>query len=219
MTEDISKALGPIFKKNPDYETIFPAMCMCMARVIQSTPDRGDELLVMEDAYNEIKHALNQFLAIEREKEATKAKLDAGIAGFTEMCATSDGEYYGPASGLPDKYKPTIEPGSAGDYPDNPNQNVAKTVAPFRDQEGNLTKEGFDQLKKDVVDLHTPDEIQKAMVEEERAFNELTKLPEGAQAPEGLVNFGPKYTDPLGVFVEPPANDEYTPGEGPYSEP
>jgi hypothetical protein len=187
--------LGPIFKKNPDYETIFPAMCMCMARVIQSTPDRGDELLVMEDAYNEIKHALNQFLAIEREKEATKAKLDAGIAGFTEMCATSDGEYYGPASGLPDKYKPTIEPGSAGDYPDNPNQNLAKTVAPFNP------------------------EVQEALVEEERAFHELTKLPEGIQTPEGVFGNPEIFTDPHGVFVEPPANDEYTPGEGPYSEP
>jgi hypothetical protein len=181
MTEDISKALGPIFQKNPDYETIFPAMCMCMARVIQSTPDRGDELLVMEDAYNEIKHALNQFLAIEREKEAKAKVVVEGIDGFSGLARAEE--------------RPVIEPGSAGDYPDNPNQNVAKTVAPFNP------------------------EVQEALVEEERAFHELTKLPEGIQTPEGVFGNPEIFTDPHGVFVEPPANDEYTPGEGPYSEP
>jgi hypothetical protein len=149
--EDITKAVAPILFKIQDYDVIFPAMCMVMARVIQSTPDRGEEMDVLEDSYNEIKHALTQFLAIENEKEAQKAKLDQGINGFDKFA------------------QPKIEPGSAGDYPSNPNQNIAKTVAPFRDQEGNLTQEGLNQLKKDVVNLQTP--------------------------------------------------NEYTPGEGPYSEP
>lgn len=116
MTEEITKALGPIFHKTPEYDVIFPAMCMCMARVIQSTPDVGQELDVLEDAHNEIKHALTQFLEIEREKEAKAKIVDSGINGFDQFA------------------QPVIEPGSAGDHPDNPNQNVAKTVEPFDNQ-------------------------------------------------------------------------------------
>jgi hypothetical protein len=161
--EDITKAVAPILFKIQDYDVIFPAMCMVMARVIQSTPDRGEEMDVLEDSYNEIKHALNQFLQIEREKEATKAKLDKGISGFNGFA------------------QPTIEPGSAGDYPDNPNQNVAKTVAPFRDQAGNLTQEGFDQLKQDVVNLHTPDEYTPG----EGAYSQDPEPPEASQEASG----------------------------------
>jgi len=181
LAETITASLGPIFRENPNYETILQAMSLVMARVIQASPDRGDELLVMEDAYNEIKHALNQFLAIEREKEAKAKVVVEGIDGFSGLARAEE--------------QPVIEPGSAGDYPDNPNQNVAKTVAPFNP------------------------EVQEALVEEERAFHELTKLPEGIQTPEGVFGNPEIFTDPHGVFVEPPANDEHTPGEGPYSEP
>jgi hypothetical protein len=121
MTEEITKALGPVFQKNPDYETIFPAMCMCMARVIQSTPDRGNELLIMEDAYTEIKHALTQFLAIEHAKEAQAKVVVEGIDGFAGLARPAE--------------QPVIEPGSAADHPDNPNQNVAKTVKPWPEEE------------------------------------------------------------------------------------
>ena len=139
LIEDITKAVGPIFYKVQDYDVIFPAMCCVMARVIQSTPDKGNELLIMEDAYSEIKHALTQFLAIEREKEAKAKVVVEGIDGFAGLARPVE--------------EPVIEPGSAADHPDNPNQNVAKTVQPFPKKETG------------------------------------------------------------------PANDEHTPGEGPYSEP
>ena len=158
LTDELIAAVGPVFAKHQDYDDIFNAMCLVMARVVQSTPDKGNELLLMEDAYMATKHALNEFLKLEKayeaEQAAKKAKLDEGIVSFDQFARPE---------------QPFIEPGSAADHPDNPNQNLAKTVAPFRDQERNLTQEGFDQLKKDVIKLHTP--------------------------------------------------DEYTPGEGPYSEP
>ena len=158
LTDDILAALGPIFAKHQDYDDIFNAMCLVMARVVQASPDKGEELLIMEDAYTATKHALNEFLKLEKAYEAEKAAkaqvVAEGIDKFAEFGRTE---------------QPVIEPGSAADHPDNPNQNLAKTVAPFRDQEGNLTQEGFNQLKDDIIKLHTP--------------------------------------------------DEYTPGEGPYSEP
>jgi hypothetical protein len=158
LTDEILGALAPVFKKYQDYDDIFNAMTLIMARVIQATPDKGNELLIMEDAYSAIKHALGEFLKLEKAYEAeqaAKAQVVAeGIDKFAEFGRSE---------------QPVIEPGSAADHPDNPNQNLAKTVAPFRDQEGKLTQEGFDQLKEDVIKLHTP--------------------------------------------------DEYTPGEGPYSEP
>jgi len=169
LTDEITTALGPIFRKNPDYSTIFSSMCLVMARVVQSTPDKGEELLVMEDAYNEIKHALKEFIKLEKEyeaiKEAKKAKLDEGIASFDGFARPEQ----------------PIEPGSAGDYPDNPNQNIAKTV--------------------------THSEIKEAMAKEEQAYNELTALPEGVQAPEGLFSTGPIFKDNDGVFVEPPKDE------------
>ena len=143
LTDELIAAVGPVFARHQDYDDIFAAMCLVMARVIQSTPDRGEELLVMEDAYTEIKHALTQFLAIEHAKENQAKVVAEGIDGFAGLARPAE--------------QPVIEPGSAGDHPDNPNQNIAKTVAPFRDQKGNLTQEGFDQLKQDVVKLHTPD--------------------------------------------------------------
>lgn len=120
LTDEILAALAPIFIKHKDYDDIFNAMCLVMGRIVQATPDKGNELLIMEDAYTATKHALVEFLKLEKayeaEQAAKKAKLDEGIISFSEFAKPE---------------QPVVEPGSAADYPDNPNQNLAKTVAPF----------------------------------------------------------------------------------------
>jgi hypothetical protein len=149
LVELILAAIGPVFKKHDDYDTIFEAMNLVMARVIQATPDKGKEFELLLESNAMVEHALEQYLKLEEtyaaEQEAKKAKLKQGVAAFDRFALNGNAQ-------------PLIEPGSAADYPDNPNQNIAKTVAPFRDQAGNLTQEGLKQIKQDVVDLHTPDE-------------------------------------------------------------
>jgi hypothetical protein len=89
LTEEITKAIGPIFRERSNYNEILPAMCLVMARVIQSTPDKGNESKVFEDACEQIGHALTEFLKIENEFDAKKAekrkKLAEGIDGFSKL--------------------------------------------------------------------------------------------------------------------------------------
>jgi hypothetical protein len=87
LTETITKALGPIFRENPEYNTILNAMCLVMARVVQATPDKGQELATLDGAVGLIKHALNEYIALEAKLEAVKVKqdqvIDRGIDAFT----------------------------------------------------------------------------------------------------------------------------------------
>jgi uncharacterized membrane protein len=91
LTETITNALGPIFHENPDYDTILQAMSLVMARVIQATPDKGREHLILEDASIMISDALREFLKLESEHEKQqaekKAKLDEGIERFNQFAA------------------------------------------------------------------------------------------------------------------------------------
>lgn len=93
MAEAITAALGPIFHANPDYKTISEAMALTLARVAQSTPDRGFELFAMDSIHELANRALEQFLNEEEAIQEAKAKVLAkGVDGFAEM--------YGPVNGL-----------------------------------------------------------------------------------------------------------------------
>lgn len=89
LTDEITYAIGPIFQANPDYTEILPAMCLVMAKVILSTPDKGHEDRAYQYTIETIKGALDDMLQLEAEanakKENTKAKLDTGISGFDQF--------------------------------------------------------------------------------------------------------------------------------------
>jgi len=124
LTEIITNTLGPVFRDNPEYGTILPSMCLVMARVIQSTPKAGEEKEVMRDAFRMIEESLEQFLEMEKEYEAKEKILDQGVDGFDAFA------------------REPIEPGSSGDYPSNPNQNIAKEQKPWP------PKENIDEINK-----------------------------------------------------------------------
>jgi len=93
MAEAITQALGPIFRANPDYKTITEAIALTVARVAQSTQDRGFEVLALDSITKMADEALTQFLNEEEALLEAKAKVLAkGIDGFAEM--------FGPANGL-----------------------------------------------------------------------------------------------------------------------
>ena len=93
MAEAITQALGPVFHANPDYKTITEAIALTVARVAQSTVDRGFEHRELDDIYAMASHALTQFLNEEEALLEAKAKvLVKGVDGFAEM--------FGPANGL-----------------------------------------------------------------------------------------------------------------------
>jgi len=96
LADEITYGLGPLFRVNPDYGTILSAMCIVMARVIQSTPEIGKEARAYEYACERIGLVLAEFLRTETEldakKEDQKEKLDAGIDAFAEFAATDKQE-------------------------------------------------------------------------------------------------------------------------------
>lgn len=139
LTEDLTRITGPLFHETKDYQTILHACCLFFARVIQSTPDKGKEDKVVEEAFQHIKYNLNEFLkieaSIETQKEERAEMVAKGIEGFADLEPVgghilSDVNFF-PLQGP----QPVIEPGSAADHPDNPNQNIAKTLKPWPETE------------------------------------------------------------------------------------
>ena len=115
LVERMTEALGPVFHAHPDYNDILQATCLVMARVLQSTPDRGSELTLCEEAFRITNTALIKFLDAEEAIQERKAKIMAkGIDGFNKL----------------------VEPGSAADHPDNSDQPVAKTPKHFEPSQG-----------------------------------------------------------------------------------
>jgi hypothetical protein len=106
LVEQILASLAPIFKAHPDYSTILEAMSLVMARVIQATPDKGNEHLVFEDARFLIQDALEKFVQLEKEYEAQqqakKKIVESGINGFDKFAEP----VIEPEIASPDEYIP-----------------------------------------------------------------------------------------------------------------
>ena len=162
MAEAITQALGPIFHSNPDYKTICEAMALTMARVAQSTPDKGSEEKELDRMMEMADVALNEFLneeeALQEAKQSTMAK---GIDAFAEMARSHEG--YGPAYPLAALHGDLgVEARDAAEEFAGQDHTEVERPAfqPFHDEKGRLTPAGFEQLKKDVIALHTPDHDQ-----------------------------------------------------------
>lgn len=85
MCEELTAAIGPVFRANPDYETILAAMSLVMARVCQSSP-KGQEDRAMAHSQKLQIQALANFLDEEQALEESKAKVvERGIDGFSEF--------------------------------------------------------------------------------------------------------------------------------------
>jgi hypothetical protein len=89
LTDEITYAIGPVFQANPDYTEILPAMCLVMAKVILSTPDKGREEAAYTYMTETVKGLLDDLLSAETQanakKEDLKAKLEQGIAGLDQF--------------------------------------------------------------------------------------------------------------------------------------
>jgi hypothetical protein len=86
MVEEITLALGPIFYKNSDYDTIRDAMSLVIARVAQATPEKGYEEEELETIMTVAADALNEFIIEEKLAEEARQKiLDKGISGFSGL--------------------------------------------------------------------------------------------------------------------------------------
>ena len=141
LADQITQALGPIFRETPDYKTISEAISLTVARVAQSTPDKGDEIRQLDKIHDMAFTALEQFLNEEEALLEAKAKVLAkGVDGFAEM--------YGPVNGLA-AINGGVSPEACAE--------AEEFAGRFHDDKGRLTEEGFEQLKKDVIALHTPD--------------------------------------------------------------
>ena len=89
MYEEITEAIGPIFRENPDYETILAAMSLVMARIYQAGP-KGHELRALEHSQSLQGQALDKFLNEEQAIEESKAKVvERGIDGFAQFSRDS----------------------------------------------------------------------------------------------------------------------------------
>ena len=85
LCEELTAAIGPVFRQNPDYETILAAMSLVMARVCQAGP-KGQELRALEHSQSLQGQALDNFLNEEEAIEESKAKVvERGIDGFSEF--------------------------------------------------------------------------------------------------------------------------------------
>ena len=160
MAEAITAALGPIFHANPDYKTITEAIALTVARVAQSTPDKGNEEEELEIIMQTAANALNVFLNEEEALQEQRTKvLQRGIEAFTEMVPLngSDGPAFGLAAvngGLSAEARDEAEKFAGQDH----SEVERPACRPYRDEEGDITPEGHIQLKKDILALHTPDE-------------------------------------------------------------
>jgi hypothetical protein len=85
LCEEITEAIGPIFREKPDYETILAAMSLVMARICQAGP-KGQELRALEHSQSLQGQALDNFLNEEQVIEESKAKVvERGIDGFAQF--------------------------------------------------------------------------------------------------------------------------------------
>lgn len=104
LTEKLTAATAPIFAEHRTYDDILAAMCLLMARVVQASPDKGNEFVVLDNAHHQIAHALSEFLKLEAqaanakaaERDRLKSAVEAGIAGFGAL-APVNGHEPGPA--------------------------------------------------------------------------------------------------------------------------
>ena len=154
MAEAITQALGPIFRANPDYKTISEAIALTVARVAQSTPDRGFEVFALDSITKMADEALHQFLNEEEAAyEARQKIISKGLDAFAEM-ARSDG----PVNGLA-AINGGVSPEACAEAEEFAGQDHAEVERPacrrYRDEEGDITPEGHIQLKKDILALHT----------------------------------------------------------------
>jgi len=103
LTEALTAAIAPVLRKHPDYPTITQAIALVVARIAQSTPDKGKEEEQLNAIFDTASDALDQFLQIEAnalaEKTTLKTQVVGAINGFERFAA--------------------IEPGSAEDNPQN----------------------------------------------------------------------------------------------------
>lgn len=159
MAEAITAALGPIFRKTPDYKTITEAIALTVARVAQSTPDKGTETLELEVIHQLASKALEAFLNEEEAIQEQRTKvLQQGIEAFAEMVPLNGDD--GPAFGLA-AINGGVSPEACAEAEEFAGQDHAEVerpaCRPYRDEEGDITPEGHIQLKKDILALHTPD--------------------------------------------------------------
>lgn len=93
LTETITKTLGPVFYANPDYQTILDAMTLVMARVIQSTPNKGKEQAILNHVKENLTVALKQYIEIEERQNQTQKEVVAeGVDGFAGFAKPSEAE-------------------------------------------------------------------------------------------------------------------------------
>ena len=90
LTDQITAALGPIFHANPDYKTITEAIALTVARVAQSTPDKGNEEEELEIIMQIAANALNVFLNEEAAYEARQKIISKGLDAFAEMARSDE---------------------------------------------------------------------------------------------------------------------------------
>ena len=93
LADQITQALGPIFRANPDYKTIIEAIALTVARVAQSTPNKGREYNELDAIVTMALEALTQFLNEEEALlEAKQSTLAKGIDEFTEMARSDESD-------------------------------------------------------------------------------------------------------------------------------
>lgn len=86
--ELLTQAMGPVFQKYPDYNTVMQAVGIAIARVAQCTPMKGTETKALNNICAYAETALEEFLTLEE----TKGKLESGVADFAQFRQAKEGE-------------------------------------------------------------------------------------------------------------------------------
>lgn len=67
LADQITKAILPITYQHKNYADILDAMCVVMAKTIQSTPAKGSEMMLVDVSHKIITDAVSELMKIDAE--------------------------------------------------------------------------------------------------------------------------------------------------------
>lgn len=87
LADKITEAILPITLMHRNYGDILDAMCVVMAKTIQSTPAKGREMELVDVTHYIIAKAVADMIALEKEDS-----LDAGVLEFSKFAKSDEEE-------------------------------------------------------------------------------------------------------------------------------
>ena len=87
LVEKLTKAIVPITYEHKDYNNIIDAMCVIMAKTIQSTPNKGTEINLLKASNEVIAEYLKGMMKLDLEEKESK---ESSILEFSKFAKPAD---------------------------------------------------------------------------------------------------------------------------------